>query len=107
MDTYSTLIKPVDLTAISTDSVKCNKILRVVVATTLTFLEVVDRVYDILHGRVQDGHNTVRFDCISISSKSCKWDGYVDARINKEMVVAIYFIDCVLLPEVRGNIHTP
>jgi DNA polymerase III epsilon subunit-like protein len=60
---YSTLIKPADLDAISVTSVRCNGISRESVGSAPTFADVADTVYAILHGRVWAGHNIVRFDC--------------------------------------------
>ncbi|KAJ4750589.1 hypothetical protein LUZ62_084994 [Rhynchospora pubera] len=60
---YSTLIKPADLDAISVASVRCNGITRESVGSAPTFADVADTVYAILHGRVWAGHNIVRFDC--------------------------------------------
>jgi DNA polymerase III epsilon subunit-like protein len=47
---YSTLIKPADLDAISVASVRCNGISRELVASALTFADVADTIYAILHG---------------------------------------------------------
>ncbi|KAI3927384.1 hypothetical protein MKX01_027615 [Papaver californicum] len=66
LESYSTLIKPNDLFAVSASSVKCNGITRDAVSVAPTFLDVADQVYDILHGRVWAGHNILRFDCARI-----------------------------------------
>ncbi|XP_078170155.1 protein NEN1-like [Carex rostrata] len=58
---YSTLIKPANLDAISW--VRCNGISRKSVGSAPTFADIADTVYAILHGRVWAGHNIVRFDC--------------------------------------------
>nr|XP_010917320.2 protein NEN1 [Elaeis guineensis] len=60
---YSTLIRPTDLSAISAVSIRCNGITAETVASAPSFLEVADEVFSILHGRVWAGHNIVRFDC--------------------------------------------
>ncbi|XP_040990493.1 protein NEN1-like [Juglans microcarpa x Juglans regia] len=60
---YSTLLRPSDLSLISSFSVRCNGITREAVVSCPTFREVADRVYDILHGRIWAGHNILKFDC--------------------------------------------
>ncbi|KAI4326615.1 hypothetical protein MLD38_031908 [Melastoma candidum] len=60
---YSTLIRPSDLSLILTLSVRCNGITRDAVLQSPLFSEVADEVYDLLHGRIWAGHNIVRFDC--------------------------------------------
>ncbi|XP_010258260.1 PREDICTED: protein NEN2-like [Nelumbo nucifera] len=65
-DSYSTLVRPADLSSITGASVRCNGITRDAVASAPTFREVADRVYDILHGRIWAGHNIVKFDCARI-----------------------------------------
>ncbi|OVA08954.1 Exonuclease [Macleaya cordata] len=66
LHSYSTLVRPADLSAVSVASVRCNGITRDAVSSAPTFCEIADRVYDILHGRVWAGHNIVRFDCARI-----------------------------------------
>ncbi|KAK9090746.1 hypothetical protein Sjap_023923 [Stephania japonica] len=63
---YSTLVQPSDLSAISATSVRCNGITRDAVAKAPFFRDVAREVYDILNGRVWAGHNIVRFDCVRI-----------------------------------------
>lgn len=50
LGSYSTLICPRDLSAISASSVRCNGITRESVASAPGFEQVADRVYDMLHG---------------------------------------------------------
>lgn len=66
LESYSTLVKPSDLSLISNLSVRCNGITRDAVISAPTFAEIADKVYDILHGRIWAGHNIVRFDCARI-----------------------------------------
>jgi DNA polymerase III epsilon subunit-like protein len=47
---YSTLIKPADLDAISVASIRCNGIFRESVGSAPTFADVADIIYAILHG---------------------------------------------------------
>ncbi|PON68939.1 Exonuclease/helicase-like [Parasponia andersonii] len=66
LESYSTLVRPADLSHISTLSVRCNGITRDAVIAAPTFRDVADRVYDILHGRIWAGHNILKFDCARI-----------------------------------------
>uniref|UniRef100_A0A7N2N7A7 Exonuclease domain-containing protein n=1 Tax=Quercus lobata TaxID=97700 RepID=A0A7N2N7A7_QUELO len=66
LQSYSTLIKPADHSLISTLSVRCNGITPDAVVSAPTFLQIADRVYDLLHGRIWAGHNILRFDCARI-----------------------------------------
>ncbi|KAK6795436.1 hypothetical protein RDI58_008889 [Solanum bulbocastanum] len=63
LETYSTLVRPTDLSLIPTLSVRCNGINPEAVTSAPTFAEIADKVYDILHGRVWAGHNILKFDC--------------------------------------------
>ncbi|KAM3337871.1 protein NEN1 [Capsicum galapagoense] len=60
---YSTLVRPSDLSLISTLSVRCNGITRDAVTSAPSFADVADKVFDILHGRIWAGHNIMKFDC--------------------------------------------
>ncbi|PHU30225.1 Protein NEN3 [Capsicum chinense] len=60
---YSTLVRPSDLSLISTLSVRCNGITRNAVTSAPSFADVSDKVFDILHGRIWAGHNIMKFDC--------------------------------------------
>ncbi|CAK9330108.1 unnamed protein product [Citrullus colocynthis] len=66
LESYSTLVRPSDLSLISSLSVRCNGITRDAVISSPTFADIADRVYDILHGRIWAGHNILRFDCARI-----------------------------------------
>ncbi|KAH0762763.1 hypothetical protein KY290_018836 [Solanum tuberosum] len=63
LETYSTLVRPTDLSLIPTLSVRCNGINPEAVTSAPTFAEIADKVYDILHGRIWAGHNILKFDC--------------------------------------------
>ncbi|KAK4437038.1 protein NEN1 [Sesamum alatum] len=63
---YSTLVRPADLSLISSLSVRCNGITRDAVVAAPTFDDIADVVYDLLHGRIWAGHNILRFDCARI-----------------------------------------
>ncbi|KAL7139286.1 hypothetical protein ABFS83_09G040500 [Erythranthe nasuta] len=63
---YSTLIRPADLSRISSLSVRCNGITKDAVVSAPTFADIADSVYEILHGRIWAGHNILRFDCARI-----------------------------------------
>ncbi|KDP31282.1 hypothetical protein JCGZ_11658 [Jatropha curcas] len=60
---YSTLVRPPNLSLISFKSVRCNGITTDAVISAPSFAEIADTVYDILHGRIWAGHNIQRFDC--------------------------------------------
>uniref|UniRef100_A0A2P2JIX0 Uncharacterized protein MANES_06G090000 n=1 Tax=Rhizophora mucronata TaxID=61149 RepID=A0A2P2JIX0_RHIMU len=60
---YSTLVRPINPSLISSLSVRCNGITQEAVASAPTFSEIADTVYDVLHGRIWAGHNILRFDC--------------------------------------------
>jgi DNA polymerase III epsilon subunit-like protein len=66
MESYSTLIRPKDLSVVSLRSGRCDGITRAVVANAPAFEEVADKIFSILNGRVWAGHNIQRFDCIRI-----------------------------------------
>lgn len=60
---YSTLVRPSDLSLISTLSVRCNGITRDAVTSAPSFADIADKVFDVLHGRIWAGHNILKFDC--------------------------------------------
>ncbi|KAJ4973993.1 hypothetical protein NE237_007167 [Protea cynaroides] len=66
LSSYSTLIKPAERYAVTVASVRCNGITRDAVSIAPTFLEVADKIFDLLHGRIWAGHNIVKFDCVRI-----------------------------------------
>ncbi|KAI4343904.1 hypothetical protein L6164_011199 [Bauhinia variegata] len=63
---YAKLVRPADLSLISSLSERCNGITREAVGSAPTFAEIADEVYDLLHGRIWAGHNILRFDCVRI-----------------------------------------
>ncbi|CAA7043249.1 unnamed protein product [Microthlaspi erraticum] len=63
---YTTLVRPTDLSLIATLSKRRSGITRDGVLSAPTFSEIADDVYDILHGRIWAGHNIKRFDCVRI-----------------------------------------
>lgn len=66
LDSYETLVRPHDLSLITTLSVRANGITSDAVVSAPTFSEIADKVYDILHGRIWAGHNIIRFDCVRL-----------------------------------------
>ncbi|XP_058228362.1 protein NEN1-like [Rhododendron vialii] len=66
LESYSTLLRPTDLSLISNLSVRSNGISKDAVLSSPSFAQIADRVYDILHGRIWAGHNILRFDCARI-----------------------------------------
>ncbi|KAF8404548.1 hypothetical protein HHK36_009435 [Tetracentron sinense] len=63
VESYCTLIRPGDLSAVAQKSGRCDGITRQTVATAPMFEEVAERIFSILNGRVWAGHNIRRFDC--------------------------------------------
>ncbi|KAK6123195.1 hypothetical protein DH2020_043052 [Rehmannia glutinosa] len=63
---YSTLVRPADLSHITSLSVRCNGITKDAVVSAPTFADIADMVYDLLQGRIWAGHNILRFDCARI-----------------------------------------
>ncbi|XP_024970582.1 protein NEN1 [Cynara cardunculus var. scolymus] len=66
LESYDTLVRPHDLSLISTLSTRANGISADAVVSAPAFSDIADRVYDILHGRVWAGHNILRFDCVRL-----------------------------------------
>lgn len=66
LDSYCTLIRPRDLSAVATNSGRCDGITRDKLGTAPTFDEVADKIFSILDGRIWAGHNIQRFDCVRI-----------------------------------------
>uniref|UniRef100_A0A0D6R1T3 Exonuclease domain-containing protein n=1 Tax=Araucaria cunninghamii TaxID=56994 RepID=A0A0D6R1T3_ARACU len=66
LQSFSTLLRPEDLSAVSEASTKCNGISREAVAGAPRFQDVADKIFDLLDGRVWAGHNVVSFDCVRI-----------------------------------------
>ncbi|CAN8264793.1 unnamed protein product [Cochlearia groenlandica] len=60
---YSSLVRPANLSNITAKSIKCNGIKRDDVVSEPSFADIADIIYDILHGRIWAGHNILRFDC--------------------------------------------
>ncbi|XP_020702593.1 protein NEN1 [Dendrobium catenatum] len=63
VDNFSTLVRPSDLNAISSLSIRCNGITRDSVSNAPYFVDVANKVFSFLHGRVWAGHNILKFDC--------------------------------------------
>ncbi|KAK6258917.1 Exonuclease [Theobroma cacao] len=66
LESYSTLIKPKDLSVVPVRSGRCDGITREAVANAPEFEQVADKIFSILNGRVWAGHNIQRFDCVRI-----------------------------------------
>uniref|UniRef100_A0A2N9HLM7 Exonuclease domain-containing protein n=1 Tax=Fagus sylvatica TaxID=28930 RepID=A0A2N9HLM7_FAGSY len=66
LESYSTLIRPKDLSVASLKSSRCDGITRAAVANAPEFEQVADKIFSILNGRIWAGHNIQRFDCIRI-----------------------------------------
>ncbi|PQQ20502.1 protein NEN1-like [Prunus yedoensis var. nudiflora] len=86
LDNYSTLVRPADLSSIASLPMRSNGINRDTVASSPTFQDIADEVYDILHGRIWAGHNILGFDCARIQEAFAhigrpapKPKGYIDS----------------------------
>lgn len=66
LESYTTLIRPGDLSDVALRSSRCDGITRETVAKAPSFEEVADKIFGILHGRIWAGHNIQRFDCVRI-----------------------------------------
>ncbi|PWA69859.1 polynucleotidyl transferase, ribonuclease H-like superfamily protein [Artemisia annua] len=66
LESYETLVKPHDMSLISSLSVRANGITADAVISAPSFSDVADKVYDLLHGRIWAGHNILRFDCVRL-----------------------------------------
>ncbi|XP_065874408.1 protein NEN4 isoform X2 [Euphorbia lathyris] len=66
LESFSTLIRPTDLSCVALRSSRSHGITREVVANAPTFEQVSDKIYSILNGRIWAGHNIRRFDCVRI-----------------------------------------
>lgn len=66
LESYSTLIRPADLSLITQRSVLCNGISKDGVVSAPAFEDVADKIYHFLHGRIWAGHNILKFDCARI-----------------------------------------
>ncbi|XP_037496914.1 protein NEN4-like isoform X1 [Jatropha curcas] len=65
LESFSTLIRPKDLSVVALKSSRSDGITREAVANAPIF-EVADKIFSILNGRICAGHNIQRFDCIRI-----------------------------------------
>ncbi|KAI7732926.1 hypothetical protein M8C21_029769 [Ambrosia artemisiifolia] len=66
LESYETLVRPHDLSLITTLSVRANGITADDVVSAPAFADVADKVFDLLHGRIWAGHNIIRFDCVRL-----------------------------------------
>ncbi|XP_024017568.1 protein NEN4 [Morus notabilis] len=66
LESYTTLIRPGDLSAVGLRSSRRDGITRESVENAPSFEEVADKIFGILHGRIWAGHNIQRFDCVRI-----------------------------------------
>ncbi|KAJ4837058.1 hypothetical protein Tsubulata_038323 [Turnera subulata] len=66
LESYSTLIRPTDMSAVASRSGRSEGITRDAVAHAPTMEEVADKIFSLLNGRIWAGHNIRRFDCVRI-----------------------------------------
>ncbi|XP_019182919.1 PREDICTED: protein NEN4-like [Ipomoea nil] len=72
LESFCTLIRPGDLSAVSERSGRPEGITRGAVSEAPPFEEVADRIFSIMDGRIWAGHNIQRFDCIRIKEAFAK-----------------------------------
>ncbi|KAL5985977.1 Protein nen4 [Asimina triloba] len=66
LESYCTLIRPGDLSAVPPKSGRLEGITRSTVTDAPTFSDVADQIFDMLNGRIWAGHNILRFDSARI-----------------------------------------
>ncbi|KAH7851868.1 hypothetical protein Vadar_017583 [Vaccinium darrowii] len=66
LESYCTLIRPRDLSAVALRSSRCDGITREGVKDAPFFEDVAEKIFGILNGRIWAGHNIRRFDCVRI-----------------------------------------
>ncbi|CAH2061531.1 unnamed protein product [Thlaspi arvense] len=66
LESFTTLIRPKDLTVVSLRSSRSDGITRDAVTDAPCFEDVADKIYGVLNGRIWAGHNIRRFDCVRI-----------------------------------------
>lgn len=66
LESFTTLIRPMDLSVVPARSSRPDGITKETVATAPLFEEVADKIFNILDGRIWAGHNIQRFDCVRI-----------------------------------------
>ncbi|GKB42519.1 protein NEN4, partial [Tanacetum coccineum] len=66
LESYSTLIRPGDLSVVGVKPARDHGISRGTVLEAPSFEEVADKIFKILNGRIWAGHNIQRFDCVRI-----------------------------------------
>jgi DNA polymerase III epsilon subunit-like protein len=66
IESYTTLIRPKDLSVVSVKPSRSDGITREAVKNAPCFEDVAERIFSILNGRVWAGHNIQRFDCVRI-----------------------------------------
>lgn len=66
IESFSTLIRPKDISVVSLKSSRIDGITRKAVENAPFFEDVADKIFSMLNGRVWAGHNIQRFDCVRI-----------------------------------------
>ncbi|KAM6563770.1 hypothetical protein CsatB_023768 [Cannabis sativa] len=66
LESFSTVIRPGNLSVVSLKSSRCDGITREKVSKAPSFEEVADKIFEVLDGRIWAGHNIRRFDCVRI-----------------------------------------
>ncbi|XVE83188.1 hypothetical protein DITRI_Ditri16bG0067600 [Diplodiscus trichospermus] len=96
LESYSTLIRPKDLSAVALRSGRSDGITRGAVVNAPEFEQVSNKIFSILNGRIWAGHNIQRFDCVRIKEAF--------AEIGRPAPVSVGIIDSLgLLTEKFGR----
>lgn len=85
LESYCTLIRPGDLSAVGIKTGRPDGITREAVKKAPLFEEVAEKIFKILDGRIWAGHNIQRFDCVRIK------EAFAD--INRPAPVPVGIID--------------
>lgn len=85
LESYTTLIRPKDLSIVSVRSSRKDGITRDAVAGAPAFDQVADKIFNVLNNRIWAGHNIQRFDCVRIKEAF--------AHINKDPPQPVAMID--------------
>lgn len=85
LESYTTLIRPKELSVVALRSSRCDGITRESVANAPLFEDIAGKIFGILDGRIWAGHNIQRFDCVRIKEAF--------AEINRPPPVSAGLID--------------
>ncbi|KAJ9170327.1 hypothetical protein P3X46_018443 [Hevea brasiliensis] len=104
IESFSALIRPMDLSAVALKSGRSDGITQEAVANAPAFADVAEKIFSILNGRIWAGHNIQRFDCVRIKEAF--------AEIGKPAPVPVGMIDSLRVLTEKfgrraGNLKVP